>query len=95
MGWDAYLPSSTTEEVPQRRGRTQGPICFKLASRGEGRGEKGRRGEGRGERGEFDIALPYVTCETLWVLHQPHQFLLFVHEVRGKRRSLGRFWCLS
>ena len=49
MGWDTYLTSSTTEEVPRRRGRTQGPICFKLASK-RGEGEKGRRGEG--ERGE-------------------------------------------
>ena len=42
------------------------------------------RGEGRGERGDFGVAVPCVTCATFQVLCQPHQFLLFVREVRWK-----------
>ena len=37
-----------------------------------------------GERGEFGVAVPCVTRVTFQVFHQPHQFLLFVREVRRK-----------
>ena len=41
---------------------------------------------GRGERGErkLGIAVPCVTRVTFQVIHQSHQFLLAVREVRGK-----------
>ena len=58
----------------------------KRGERGEGRGERGEgRGE-RGDRGEFDMAVPCATRVNSQVFHQPHQFLLFVREVRRKER---------
>ena len=68
------------------RGEVRGERGEGRGERGEGRGERGEgrgeRGEGRGE-GKFGSAVPCATRETFQVLHQPHQFLLFVREVRG------------
>ena len=45
--------------------------------------ERGKR-KGGGERGEFGVAIPCVTRVTFQIFNPPHQFLLFIREVRRK-----------
>ena len=78
------------EEVPKRGAVPTSEIKISTsAERRKRRGERGGEGiEGRGERGEgrgeFGVAVPCATRVTFQVFHLPHQFLLFVREVRRK-----------
>ena len=87
------MPTSEMKiSTSAERGEGRGEKGEGRGERGEGRGERGEgrgeRGEGRGERGEGRGEREVWCCCTLHVtfqvLHQPHQFLLFVREVRGK-----------